>query len=362
MRILHVLHTPRAEGTVRLTIDWLSEPGRTQGVMVLNSTPPELTSELKRRADWYQEHDDMPRGLAKICWITRCVRAACKRYLPDLVVCWANGFAPWVLSGARLAGVRKLITHAGNPPDMDLWGKVQTVVSTNVTRFVGGKMVCCSRYVASEFDRSPGACSSVLRVVHNCARLGSIADKSEAARRLRTEMRPTLIMVATLESHKDHSTLLRAMASVLVGVPDAVLVLAGDGTLRAELEGLCKTLGLERSVTFLGSRNDIPLLLGTADVFVFSTTGREGLGTVLIEAMAAHLPIVASDVPACREILEDGKWGTLVPAGSPEALANALIDALKKKGAPEAFGRQEFIRRFSASQMMVGYERAIAST
>ena len=65
---------------------------------------------------------------------------------------------------------------------------------------------------------------------------------------------------------------------------------------------------------FLGSRRDVPALLGQSDVFVFSTTKEEGLGTVLIEALAAGLPVVASDVPACREALEGGKWGALVPA------------------------------------------------
>ena len=66
---------------------------------------------------------------------------------------------------------------------------------------------------------------------------------------------------------------------------------------------------------FFGSRTDIPNLLANADIFALSTTGEEGFGIVLIEAMAAGLPIIATDVSACREVLDNGNAGILVPPG-----------------------------------------------
>ncbi len=99
----------------------------------------------------------------------------------------------------------------------------------------------------------------------------------------------------------------------------------GEGSLRDELLRLSLSLGLGESVEFLGTRTDVPELLGAADLFVLSTTPQEGLGTVMIEAMAAGLAVVASDVPACRELLYNGQYGVLVPPSSPDHLAAAII-------------------------------------
>src|SRR5262249_3313107 len=83
-------------------------------------------------------------------------------------------------------------------------------------------------------------------------------------------------------------------------------------------------------VEFLVSRCDVPEQLGEIDVFAFSTTEKEGFGIVLIEALAAELPIVATDVEACREVLQDGRFGSLVPFGDAEALAAELKRIIDK--------------------------------
>ncbi len=359
MRILHVLYTPRAEGTVRIALDWLAQPAAAHEVLVLCPRPAELTAELRQAAASYQELPGLPAGPGKFPWLVSKVWAACRRRRPDMVICWPNGFAPWVLLGARLAGVRRLVTHAGNPPTSSLSGRLQTFVSTFAAWACGGRMVCCSRYVASEFARSPGAFPSVLRVVYNCAPAERIARAAAEARLGRSDRRPRLIMVATLEGHKDHATLLRAMPQVLREVPDAQLWLAGDGSLRAQLTSLKESLGLGDAVEFLGSQRDIPRLLGQSDLFVFSTTPEEGLGTVLVEALAAGLPIVATDVPACRELLEGGRWGRLVPAAQPQALARAVVDALgRRSAAPE--DRSAFLQQFTPTRMIEAYVQATA--
>jgi glycosyltransferase involved in cell wall biosynthesis len=360
LSVLHVLRSPRAEGTVKLTLDWLPETDFRQEVFVLNPEPAEMTEALRARAAWYGQGSRLPTGWAKFPWIVAQVRKVCRERRPDLVICWTNGFSPWVLGGARLAGVTRLITHAGNPPNWSPWGMAQTLLSTYVTWLTGGRMVCCSHYVADQFARSPAAFRSILRVVHNCAPVVPIRDEAEAARARRTDDRPRLIMVATLESHKDHATLLRAMPAVIRAVPTVQLSLAGDGALRQPLEYLCSSLGVADSVTFLGSRRDVPALLGESDVFVFSTTREEGLGTVLIEALAAGLPIVASDVPACREALANGRWGRLVPAGDPGALAVALIASLQVRTGAEPPERREYLQRFSPPGMIAAYVAAVS--
>jgi glycosyltransferase involved in cell wall biosynthesis len=138
------------------------------------------------------------------------------------------------------------------------------------------------------------------------------------------------------------------------------LWLVGDGSQRQRLENLSTSLGLADAVTFLGSRRDVPALLGQSDVFVFSTTREEGLGTVLIEALAAGLPIVASDVPACSEALAAGRWGTLVPPSDPAAMAAALIASLQTPAFVEANERSDYLQQFSPGRMIAAYVAATA--
>lgn len=359
-RILHVLRTPRAEGTVKLALDLLQTPGAEHEVLVLEANPPEMTSLLRAAAGWFRAEVELPAGWRKFPWMMGRIWRVCRERKPDLVICWPNGFGAFILSGAALAGVRRLITHAGNPPTPTFAGRVHTRFTTWVVRAVGGRMLCCSQYVAGQFAEIPGVATAVLRVGYNCAPVAAIQEAAAAARLRRTDPRPRLIMVATLERHKDHATLLRAMPAVVREVPDVQLWLVGEGSLRGELERLKESLGLPGGVIFLGSRRDVPSLLGQSDVFVFSTTREEGLGTVLIEALAAGLPVVASDVPACREALDGGRWGTLVAPADPVALAAGVISRLRNRSVEEDAGRREYLQRFSPQQMLAAYVAAVA--
>ena len=90
-------------------------------------------------------------------------------------------------------------------------------------------------------------------------------------------------------------------------------------------------LNLDYKKIFLDSRNNIPELLANADIFAFSTTAEEGFGIVLIEAMAAGLPIIATDVPACREVLDNGKAGILVPTKRVDIWTKEITELLDSK-------------------------------
>jgi glycosyltransferase involved in cell wall biosynthesis len=162
------------------------------------------------------------------------------------------------------------------------------------------------------------------RTVPNGIDVAEIASKASDARWTRSDMRPVIAMISRLDAIKDHATLLHAYSLLQKQMPEAQLWIIGDGVLRAALEKLAIHLGIASSTLFLDSRTDIPNLLSQIDVFAFSTTRDEGFGIVLIEAMAAGVPVVASDVAACREVLAGGEAGTLVPPADPEAMAQAL--------------------------------------
>jgi glycosyltransferase involved in cell wall biosynthesis len=135
---------------------------------------------------------------------------------------------------------------------------------------------------------------------------------------------PLLGNVAALVGHKDHATLIAAMPIVLAAFPDAHLVIAGDGPLRADLERRIAELRVGHAVRLLGFRNDIPRLLKALDVFVMSSK-EEGLGTSILDAMAAGVPVVATDGGGIPEMVRDGETGLLSPVGDAESLGRSIV-------------------------------------
>lgn len=138
---------------------------------------------------------------------------------------------------------------------------------------------------------------------------------------------PVVLLPARLEPRKDHATFFKAAQLVLRQHPDAQFLLAGDGepTYRASLEKLAAPLG--QSLHFLGSRNDVPALMALADLVVLSST-TEGLGLVLLEAMRARRPVVATRVGGVPEIVVDQVTGLLVQPGAPDQLAAGMLELL----------------------------------
>jgi len=129
------------------------------------------------------------------------------------------------------------------------------------------------------------------------------------------------LSVGRLHDQKDHATLLRALA-YLPG-PRPTVAIAGDGPLRGHLEALAAQLGVDPSVRFLGQRSDVPNLLGAADGLVLSSAW-EGSPNVVLEAMAAAVPVVATEVGGVPELVRSGETGYVVPPNDAGALADAM--------------------------------------
>ncbi len=122
--------------------------------------------------------------------------------------------------------------------------------------------------------------------------------------------------------------LLDAVARVQERTPAIRLLLVGDGDLRGDLEAQARSLGLSETVTFAGHRTDVPKALAVFDVFVLPSLW-EGMPNVVLEAMAAGLPVVATAVGGTPEVVVDGVTGFLVPPRDPDALAEAITRLLR---------------------------------
>jgi glycosyltransferase involved in cell wall biosynthesis len=144
--------------------------------------------------------------------------------------------------------------------------------------------------------------------------------------------------VGRLARAKNHAGLIAAFANVAERIPDCALVIVGDGELRSELAAQVRGLSLQRRVFLLGDRDDVGDLLCGFDIFAMSSL-TEGYSIALLEACAAGLPIVATDVGGNSEIVHEGINGKLVPAGSSAPLAQALCDLLEDRAGSAEMGR-----------------------
>jgi glycosyltransferase involved in cell wall biosynthesis len=138
---------------------------------------------------------------------------------------------------------------------------------------------------------------------------------------------------------KGHKVFLQAAAMVLQRLPETRFFVVGDGPVRDELESHARTLGIDDHVVFTGQRDDVPGILASLDLLVHASTRPEPFGRVILEAMAMAKPVVATDLGAPREIVEDGVSGYLIPAGNPEVMAQRIVNILEDHRASREMGR-----------------------
>jgi glycosyltransferase involved in cell wall biosynthesis len=165
-------------------------------------------------------------------------------------------------------------------------------------------------------------------------------------------------IVARLSAQKAHQVLLEAFASLVRTHPEAHLVVVGEGDRRDELQELATALGIERRVHFTGRRRDVQSLLPGFDVGCLSSV-HEGAPLFVIEAMAAALPVVATDCGALRDMVQDGATGRIVPVNDSAALASALGALADEPGLRSRMGRAARLRAeqdFQVEQTAVRYE------
>ena len=189
--------------------------------------------------------------------------------------------------------------------------------------------------------------------------LGQFLDAEKTTGQLRQELgigaaTPLVGLVGRLVPIKAPEIFLQAAASIRAAMPEARFLVVGDGELRPALEALVQELGLGDAVRFLGWRRDLVRIYADLDV-VALTSRNEGSPVVLIEALAAARPVVATAVGGVPEVVVDGQTGLTVPPSDPAPLAAAILRLLRDRALAArlgAAGRRHVYPRYDSSRLV----------
>lgn len=275
--------------------------------------------------------------------------AWCRRIRPELVhTCdlYANVFG---LPGARLAGVP---ARVANRREILTGDKSKAHLTAQHWAYKAAHAVVANSSAARAQLERENVGADKLRLIPNGL------DLSRFTPRPPRSVRRRVVMVANLRPEKGHDTLLAAAPRILAHFPDATFTLAGDGPRRAPLEALARELGVASRVRFLGECRDVAPVLAEGDLFVLPSRS-EAFPNALIEAMAAGLPVVATDVGGIPEVVRPGDNGQLVPPDDPGALAGAVMALMDDPETAARLGRsarEDVERHYSIDRMVRRFE------
>jgi len=262
--------------------------------------------------------------------------------------------------GALLSDVKTIIhtDHARDFPDKRRYMFAEWLVSHFAHKVVGVSEQTSNNLI--KYDKiSPRKIITIPNGVDGSKFPASI-DKVRKKKELRiTRDGPIIGLCARLTKEKGITFLLQSMPQVINVFPDVSLIIAGEGPLEVDLKRECFDLGIEKYVFFVGPRLDIPELLKLFDVYVLPSVS-EGLPMVLLEAMGAGCPIVATDVGGISMAIKHGKNGSLVRPKDPKKLVSQIIKVLLDRDLREQYsqkGLKMFREKFSAEMMTKKYEQ-----
>ena len=225
------------------------------------------------------------------------------------------------------------------------------------------QIVAVSENLKKDISRYEGIRPDKIKVILNGingSKYNNKIDKNKKRRELGIDNKHNIILgfVGRLSPEKGLIYLIKAMETLVKEFPNLLLLIAGEGALLEELKREAIALGMEQNIRFLGPRSDINEILSLLDIFILPSL-REGLPLVLLEAAAASLPIVATDVGGNKQVVKHGTNGLLVKHGDAASLYNAIKELIMNEGMRKEFGRESFdlfINSFTIEKMIKEYE------
>ena len=314
MNILHVLDGLHAAGIEKQAYEIINHFPKKNNKNYLFNTSPEIKDLskdfnkllLKKKLKKIYELK-IKSSLFLVFSIFRFCR---KNKINSLIIYPCNKKMLFVILGAKLARANNIFISVQNVINTDKRSEIIKIkIIFKLFKFLDTFFVPASNSILNSLIKFK-INNNKISLIHNSCDINQIRKISSLSRSANKSKSKNIIMVARLDKIKDQETLLKAFAKL--SYPNWELKIVGQGTKLNYLRDLSSSLALNPDKIFVGQSMNIPKLLGEAEIFAFSTTESEGFGIVLIEAMAANLPIIASDVSACREVLLEGKAGLLV--------------------------------------------------
>jgi len=303
----------------RFRVAWLGgDPVLAAEVEAATGAPP-IPIGLRGKAD--------PRALVRLVRAIRATGAGLVHTHMDLAD-YYGAFA------ARAAGVAVVCTkeNADEFRTRRTWKRPPFLLLEHLSYAAADAVIAVSHGLADFLERVEGLPRHKTIVIENgvdAAIAAGAPARSEARRILGVPGDVALLgTVGRLAEQKGQAWLIRALPAIRLAVPDARLMIAGDGPLRAALEDEAARAGVGGAVTLLGHRSDVATLLAAIDLFVLPSLW-EGLPVALLEAMAMARPIVAARAVGIEETVDDGVEGLLVPPRDAAALAAAAVRVLQ---------------------------------
>ncbi len=336
--MLHLIEHLRVGGAERVVADLVQtlDPGCFKNILLLYRDPGTFAEELQRKG--YRivllKKDALSGSLGflpgpllapvtaleSLLFVVRLARFL-RREKVDLVHAHMFSANLWGILAARLAGRIKVIsTEHTIRTGVDRTLKHRLVLGRLLP--LSDKVVAVSRQVAESIRRDQELGPDKLLVIANGVTLPAL-DRKPLPGALPGQP-PRIVAVSRLVRVKRLDLFLRAMHIVAQRHPGATALIVGSGPDRAALEGQARELGLADTVFFLGQRTDVTDILQGADIFV-NTSDQEGLPRSILEAMAARLPVVATDVGGTGSLVRTGRTGVLVRPGDYQAVAEAIV-------------------------------------
>ncbi len=361
MKILMFVHSLRRGGAERVLLEvasGLREKGHDVEVVAwldVDEYRDERYCEVPRHFLMRQEKYRWPWAVPNAA---KGLQQVVKRFCPDVieihtptvawVVAWANLNIPCV----HVIHGYGAITREGSMRDSAV-----RFVHRMVQHRLKANFITVSPAMAGVAATYFGTGSSLFEAVPN----GVDLSKFRPHRNPPDNSTPTIMMLGTLSLNKGHACGLHALGTMLEYRPSVRLRIVGEGAAREALGNLVKALGLEGHVEFLGRREDVSELMATAHT-LWQLSESEGLPMVVLEAMAAGLPVVGFDVRGTRDVVVDGETGYLVPYGDVQAVARKTAEILNDQETFQRLTHQGQLRvqkHFSLAGMVEGHERML---
>ncbi|MGH9360791.1 MAG: glycosyltransferase [Thermoanaerobaculia bacterium] len=276
------------------------------------------------------------------------------------------------IAAAKLAGGRPVVhTQHGLDFGFEETGRLRSflrlLVKRSVARWVS-RFIAVSGEVCEVVRREWRVSGSKVQVITNGVAPMAVGvdgrEREEVRRELEIEPDSLLIgAVGWFRPVKDYPCLVEAMEQVARCLPQARLVIVGDGPLRGAIEAAIERHGVRARVKVLGARRDVARILSALDLFALSSIS-EGISLSILEAMSLKLPVVATRVGGNPEVVEDGVTGLLVAPRDPKEMARAMVEILSDAPRRRLMGERGHARyqeRFSLGRMAAEYEELYRS-